>query len=285
MMTREQEAALHVIHGELLALLRDTVRVLEAENLPYSLICGTLLGAVRHGGFIPWDDDIDIVLPRESYERFALIYPEQAGEGFHLDLTDTWVPRVRKAEGRRIAFLDLFVLDPLPEGKFLRAGKLFCLKTLQGMLKEQPEYARFSLSKRVLLRATGFLGKFLSKEAKLRAYRRVARWGDRPGSRWESRLSGYPEGQTETRLGSLPGSRPLQMNTSPVHMANGAFKVLGIPLTGETFLPDNLITVPFEDLPVRVPKNAAEVLTQFYGSDYMTLPPEEQRVPQHLDLS
>jgi hypothetical protein len=79
---------------------------------------------------------VDLVLPRESYDRFAAVYPAQCGAGFALDLTDTWVPRARKAAGD--AFVDLFVLDPLPDGKLARAWKLFRLRALQGMLKKAP---------------------------------------------------------------------------------------------------------------------------------------------------
>ena len=249
-MTPQQEAALKAIHEELLALLRDAVRVLDEEKLPYSLICGTLLGAVRHAGFIPWDDDIDIVLPRASYERFAEVYPSRAGEGFTLDLTDTWVPRVRKAGGRKTAFLDLFILDPLPTGKCARLLKLIRLKALQGMLKEHTDYSRFSLAQRLLLRATDLIGKPLTKAAKLRAYAEIARQG---------------AGEA-------------------VHMANGAFHLLGMPWVAKDFEMENLTPIPFEGLSVLVPKNADELLTKLYGPDYMTPPPEDQRVPLHLDL-
>ena len=252
MMTPQQQAALKTIQQELFALLQDAVRVLEEEHLPYSLICGTLLGAVRHGGFIPWDDDIDIVMPRESYERFAAVYPGRASVGFELDTTDTWVPRVRRIGGRKTAFLDLFVLDPLPAGKLARKWKLFRLKTLQGMLKDHTDYRRFSLPKRLLLYVTDVLGKPFSKAAKLRAYDRVSREGDPGSAVW--------------------------------HMSNGAFKLLPMTLAISGFLPENLTYLPFEGLNVRVPKDKEELLILLFGPDYMTPPPEDQRMPLHLDL-
>ena len=46
------------------------------NNIIYFLSCGSLLGAIRHGGYIPWDDDIDLFMPRESYERFISSYNE-----------------------------------------------------------------------------------------------------------------------------------------------------------------------------------------------------------------
>ena len=60
-----------------LKILKEVVRICEKHSLEYFAIDGTLLGAVRHGGFIPWDDDVDIGLPRDSFERFVELAPKE----------------------------------------------------------------------------------------------------------------------------------------------------------------------------------------------------------------
>lgn len=234
------------VHADLYEVLADALHVLEANALPYSVICGSLLGAVRHQAIIPWDDDVDLVMPRESYDRFMVLYPAQCGAGYTLDLTDTWVPRVRKVNAQ--AFVDLFILDPLPMGKVARAWKLLRLRALQGMLKEHTDYTRFSFQQKLLLWGTHCLGRLFSRASILRTYQRVSRAG---------------------------GDSP------QVHMSDGAFNLLNMAFDKTTF--DHPVPAPFGALSVRIPRDAHAVLIKLYGPEYQTPPPESERKPLHLD--
>lgn len=75
---KEEQEILDVIH-----------EVCMENNLCYSLAYGTLLGAIRHKGFIPWDDDIDLMMPRKDYEKLLDIWNEAAPEGYILQNVQT----------------------------------------------------------------------------------------------------------------------------------------------------------------------------------------------------
>lgn len=65
-------------------------QVCTEHGLRYSLAYGTLIGAVRHKGFIPWDDDIDIMMPREDYEKLIAVWDQAAPKGYILQNTRTY---------------------------------------------------------------------------------------------------------------------------------------------------------------------------------------------------
>lgn len=81
---RGETATLKEHQAALYALLLEFDRVARLLKTPYYLFAGTLLGAVRHRGFIPWDDDLDIMMKREDYERFLREAPPLVGERFFL---------------------------------------------------------------------------------------------------------------------------------------------------------------------------------------------------------
>ncbi|MDD6051184.1 MAG: LicD family protein, partial [Clostridiales bacterium] len=90
----ETKLTLDEIHAELMEQLRDITRVCQAHGIEYNMMCGSLLGAVRHKGFIPWDDDIDLLMTREEFEKFRRVYPQECDRKFELTYLNTWTPRV-----------------------------------------------------------------------------------------------------------------------------------------------------------------------------------------------
>ncbi|WP_296882739.1 phosphorylcholine transferase LicD [uncultured Methanobrevibacter sp.] len=67
-----------------LMILKDFIKICEKNNLEYYAYGGTVIGTIRHGGFIPWDDDIDVLMLREDYEKFLKIMDEMQSEKYEL---------------------------------------------------------------------------------------------------------------------------------------------------------------------------------------------------------
>ena len=127
-----------------LDLLRETTRICDELGLTYYLTGGTLLGAIRHHGFIPWDDDIDIAMPREDYERLltegAGLFPEhmrlrsfKTDEHFKRYYAHVEDRRVRvtlhsaQNTRRQYAWIDIYPLDGLPGGWLRSRLKFFSM--------------------------------------------------------------------------------------------------------------------------------------------------------------
>ena len=126
-----------------LGILKDVADFCDKKEIKYFLCGGTLLGAVRHKGFIPWDDDVDIAMPREDYDRFLKeynkkesIYRVNAIENnskWHMsfarveDYTTTLIEGTLKKKYRNChAFVDVFPIDGIPANKL--EEKTFMIK-------------------------------------------------------------------------------------------------------------------------------------------------------------
>lgn len=131
------------LHEVDLEIVKEVVRVCNENGLIYYMSGGTLLGAVRHHGFIPWDDDIDLAMPRDDYEKFLKIAPGLLPNNLQIVnyRTDSkyqyYITRVRdidtKVEEIRIgneyrytnASIDIFPLDGTPNNLILRKMYFF----------------------------------------------------------------------------------------------------------------------------------------------------------------
>ena len=78
------ESSLRDYQLELLKITKDVTTVLDKFNLKYSLSGGSILGAIRHKGFIPWDDDVDLNITRSSYNKLLQLFDEQLGDKYYI---------------------------------------------------------------------------------------------------------------------------------------------------------------------------------------------------------
>ena len=120
-----------------ISLLQEYIAICQKHGLRYYFTGGSLIGVLRHKGFIPWDDDIDLGMPRRDYERFLQILEQEMPEGYgicnrrtdhnwHFNMSQFYDKEseitIHLAEKPRKAniWLDIFPLDGLPSGKVER---------------------------------------------------------------------------------------------------------------------------------------------------------------------
>lgn len=241
---------LATIQGELLDIMKFVHSFCVENDIVYSLTGGSLLGAVRHGGFIPWDDDFDIMLDRANYDKFIACAEKYTGSDFIIE-PDQWVYRVRKYHkvSGFVPCIDLFVMDRVPESNLASKLQVLELRVIQGMLRNNHKKQDFSFIYRACIGVTSFMGKFANKEKLLKRYDRLCRKGN----------SG---------------------NAKQLSILNDRFKLLSLryeeDLIAEVQLHD------FEDTQFYITKKYKDYLTLQFG-DYMQLPPVEDRVPMHCD--
>jgi len=240
---------LKLLHSELLAMAKDIDAICEADSIEYSLTGGSLLGAIRENGFIPWDDDIDIMVSRRNYtllcKAIAASDKYEMGRG-------PWLQHIKPVTFRSETdpYIDVFITDNLPGNPLLASLKIFILRLLQGMLKEQVEYEGFSAFYRICILMTHLLGKLFTRRFKLKIYDRVSQYGN-------GHVSEY------------------------ISITNDAFALLTKKHRAEIM--SSFEKHPFEDTGLMVSSKAREYLETRYGPDYMTPPPESERVAQHGD--
>lgn len=262
----DDETLKHIQDVELL-ILKDFIDICDENNIDYYLFFGTEIGAVRHEGFIPWDDDIDVILFRDDYERFLNVMEEKPSEKYtvfdirydeeyflqfgRLSLNGTywaeyWDSQVDFKLGIHI---DLFILDKVPDNKinrflYMRRCLFLCKLCSIASIKIEEGSVPVKLIANTLhsvFNKIGLTPKHYQKKM-LKLFRK-----------YEHSDSKY--------------YADLTMNEQPY------FKL-------EDFKPAK--KVKFEDIYAKIPNNQDATLGQIFG-DYMQLPPEEDRVAHILN--
>lgn len=249
-----------------LNILRNFIEVCGKLDISYFVIQGTLLGAVRHHGFIPWDDDIDVGMLREDYTRFlqygqSLLLKQYFLQTHYSDpmyphgfakirdcstaFVETSCKNIKMNHG---IYIDIFPFDYYPDNTV--AQTVFELKKL--ILRYRIRDSMFipsdkqknmkNLVRYILKRGSKLLYPSLSAalDAQDDLYQRTKHGKNRINN-------GSPWGKKEC---------------IPNEWLNG------------------ITTLDFEGIPVNAPCFYKEYLTHVYG-DYMTLPPPEKRIPHH----
>lgn len=156
-----------------LALLQEVKRVCEKNGIQYCIIAGTLLGAVRHGGYIPWDDDADVAMLRAEYEKFVVACQKDLNEEIayfqDIDVTDgyRWGYGKLRYQGTLFlrlgqedmpyesgVFIDIFPLDYVPENQIKRyLHNLRCTWVRKLMWSAIGQYTEKNQPKRFIYKA------------------------------------------------------------------------------------------------------------------------------------
>ena len=242
--------------------------ICEKYNLRYSLAYGTLLGAVRHKGFIPWDDDIDVMMPRPDYLKFVSVFNSECyGSKYGLvsmhnnyeffaplskmyDTTTLVIQQYGQIEKTPYGvYVDIFIIDGLPAS----SDEIFYSNAEK--LRFKWGLANRKLFQRKSKNIINYLGgNALSLFYKIRGYLYFRDEYDKYASQFE-----YDSSEYVAVVIYGEGIKKEKMNA--VEMRERS-------------------EVEFEGVAFQAVKNPRKYLEQMYG-DYLSLPPEDQRVSKH----
>lgn len=250
-----------------LGILKEFIRICKKHNLRYYCIGGTLLGAVRHKGFIPWDDDIDVGMPRPDFIRFEQIvrqeipghlryynYRENPEYKYYFSkMTDSRLKVIDASAcvpAEREAWIDIFPLDGMPKNCLKR--RFHCMRLL--IARMRLNYSMFStnvdirrdrnLHERLLIK----IGTLLPVEKILNTPKEFARL--------DRLMQKYSFDDSEYVVNFMGIYKLKEMFHKKIY-GKGAW-------------------YPFEDIRVWGPENYDYFLTQMYG-DYRKPPSKKER--------
>lgn len=245
----------------LVKILQAVDNFCREQKLEYSLAYGTLLGAVRHKGFIPWDDDIDIMMPRSDYEIFRREFNHPIFKLISEENANNYIyPFIKVYDDRTIIreqsdlstpfglYIDVFPIDGMPSNKIIRNTYCLYFKFLKEMtsIKNMSSIKHRSMVKNSLVKLLKFIFKPLPDNC-------IAKIMNN-----STRLFTY---SNHNFVGNIIWE---------------SYKIKSfIKAEFETYN-----ELKFENLQVKAISDYDNWLKTIYG-DYMKLPPEEKRVSRH----
>ena len=259
---------------EVLKIFRSFESLCKKHGLRYYAFGGTALGAVRHKGFIPWDDDFDVIMPREDYMVFVRNVQQELPDGLRfqrggegtaspiyfgkvVNTDPDIVSRLRKETNLNIIappFIDVFVLDGFPVD--MRNAKRWWQVRRRWRYVQMYRYPqtihRFGIKVFIARMIGALLSMFYPKTTS--------------------------NEELMAKLDDAVLEWPFATARAVVETAFFKFDSRRV-FTPNTFDPAREIA--FEDGVIRVPAKVDELLTRYYG-DYMTPPPMEHQIPEHL---
>ena len=267
---------LNDLHSQLLDILLEFDRICRCNDIKYSIAFGTLLGAVRHKGFIPWDDDVDVMLDRENYEKFRIACENSSSPTYFFQSKQTEknyyynVSRLRKnntamiyEEWKKAGFHLGIYIDICPVDKIADS---WIARRIQYFFIIINTVVRLSQNKELFMNSGGRFSGFV--KGVLYAFTRLMPKGlcDRIETYFITKYNNSP-----CKMAGIICDGGVLLNT-PRDM-----------LPFESRLMSAYKDIEFEKHNLMCVKDTDAILKHWYG-DYMKLPPENERVLTHSPL-
>lgn len=275
---RSEKEYLEKVHRIMRGMLREVDRICGRHGLHYYLVYGGLLGVLRHGDIIPWDDDVDIAMTRADFEKFRELAGQELGSDYSYldcaDLGDAYLDficrilymkktvtnrifdkvrgRCREGVDNRL-YLDIFIMDNAADQERRHKRQMFLLRGIYGLAMghrayiDKKEYAGCSLKTRLAVSVLSAAGRRIPLE-------KIFSWHDRVSQRYNG-----------------TAGRDYFLSNSYLPYVHNRYRKTWFAGGDRTMLGDTEVCVP-KDIPAALKK-------AYY--DYYHYPPMNRRKPDH----
>lgn len=249
------------LHETMLEIYDEIARICEKHNLTYFVVGGTLLGAVVHKNYIPWDDDLDIAMPRDSYDKFIQVCEKELNEKLFLHCIETdknyWLPFAKVRMNNTIfleekrknvkahsgIYVDIFPFDYASKKNTIKHKKKW---------KKITYINNYIYAKITGLKSSSKSALLLNPIFSLFSIKKLSHYRD-------SLMKSFDQGERRYFV-DLAGGRRLD---------NSYFEITDMMPLRE---------LEFGDIEVKAPQDPNKYLLQLYTERYKIIPPKEEQV-------